>query len=94
MYGINVHIIQFLRLSKIHDINFYITIFKMSTTYNIEKISAPVAIHVHRHNVNKHLSTNAVKSWKIRSHGESNPGPEVLPGLPKPPVYRPFRNLR
>jgi hypothetical protein len=62
MYGINVHIIQFLRLSKIHDINFYITIFKMSTTYNIEKISAPVAIHVHRHNVNKHMSTNAVKS--------------------------------
>jgi hypothetical protein len=37
MHGINVHIIQFLRLSKIHDINFYITIFKMSTTYNIEK---------------------------------------------------------
>jgi hypothetical protein len=36
MYDINVHIIQFLRLSKIHDINFYITIFKMSTTYNIE----------------------------------------------------------
>jgi hypothetical protein len=32
-----VHIIHFLRLSKIHDINFYITIFKMSTTYNIEK---------------------------------------------------------
>jgi hypothetical protein len=26
-------------------------------------------------------STNAVKSWEIRSHGESNPGPEVLPGL-------------
>jgi hypothetical protein len=26
-------------------------------------------------------STNVVKSWEIRSHGESNPGPEVLPGL-------------
>jgi hypothetical protein len=26
-------------------------------------------------------STNAVKSWEIRSHGESNPGPEVLPRL-------------
>jgi hypothetical protein len=26
-------------------------------------------------------STNAVKSWEIRSHGELNPGPEVLPGL-------------
>jgi hypothetical protein len=26
-------------------------------------------------------STNAVKSWEIRSHGELNPEPEVLPGL-------------
>jgi hypothetical protein len=26
-------------------------------------------------------STNAVKSWEIRSHGESNPRPKVLPGL-------------
>jgi hypothetical protein len=26
-------------------------------------------------------STDAIKSWEIRSHGEWNPGPEVLPGL-------------
>jgi hypothetical protein len=26
-------------------------------------------------------STNAVKSWEIRSHEESNPGPKVLPVL-------------
>jgi hypothetical protein len=36
-------------------------------------------------------STNVVKSWEIRSHGESNPGPEVLPGLLWPLGYRPFR---
>jgi hypothetical protein len=24
-------------------------------------------------------STNAVKSWEIRSHEKSNPGPDVLP---------------
>jgi hypothetical protein len=26
-------------------------------------------------------STNAVKFWEIRSHGKSNPGPELLAGL-------------
>jgi hypothetical protein len=34
-------------------------------------------------------STNAVKSWEIRSHGESNPGPEVLPRLLSPLGYKP-----
>jgi hypothetical protein len=28
IYGINVHIILFLRLKKIHDVNFYITMSK------------------------------------------------------------------
>jgi hypothetical protein len=39
-------------------------------------------------------STNAVKSWEIRSHRESNPGPKMLPRLLEPLGYRPFAFIR
>jgi hypothetical protein len=55
IYGINVHIILFLRLKKIHDVNFYITMSKWAQHIALKKFQLRWPC-MYRHNVNKHLA--------------------------------------